>query len=152
MHKPTTETKVLAAKPHDIVTLWRGTIEDTAKRIEKHMTADGYDTSATPGIDPGNPTEKEAITQVLGMSALKPRTLPKFPEYTTSEAIAKQFAAGAIVCIAIQRKYLTKGSVSENGWVAYHEAPIRGVAWIKHTSVMAGGMINSATGRRIFAD
>lgn len=151
---PSTEQAVAAAGAEDIVILWRGTVPDTARRIARFNTADGYDTSGTPGLEPAAPTEEEALTQVMGMSAPKPRTLPKFPEYTTDPAVARQYAGGAIVCVAIKRKFLTKGSVSEKGWVALHEAPLVGVQWIPYASASGSttGLVNLATGKRLFAD
>lgn len=154
MDTPTPYSTVRDADGENIMTLWRGTVAPTAQRIAQFMTADGYDTSATPGLTPGAPTDNEAIQQVMGFSGQNPRLLPKFPEYTCNQGIALGFATGAVVCIKIKRKYLTAGSVSEQGWVAYHEAPVEKVVWEPRTSAngSATGLLNNKTGKRIFAD
>ena len=67
----------------------------------------------------GSPSEEEAIAQV-GESAFDGRLV----EFTANRTIAEAFGSkGWVIVVKIRRKYLTRGSTSECGWVAYMNAP-----------------------------
>jgi len=151
MKPPTEENKVKTASPEDVVTLWRGTRPETAQRIFSTRTAGGYDVSGTPGLEPGAPTEEQAIAQVVGASGQGFTKGTRLPEYTTSEHWAKNYANGAIVCIDIRRKFLTKGSGSEGGWVMFPEAPIQAFDAKPHTGTKTTVVLNKQ-GNQIICD
>ena len=141
MFPPSKEEDVVSAKPDDVVCLCRGCRPETGERLAKSMTAGGYDTSGTPGLEPYAPSEEEAVRQVIGGSGsgFFKSNLPRLPEFTTSIHLAQTYSSGAIVCIAIKRKFLTKGSVSECGWIARHEAPLVKVAWAPYNKPHSSG-------------
>ena len=114
---------VKKANPDDVVVLARASNPETAARIMRFKTAGGYDTTLTPGLEPTAPTETEAMRQAAGASSQDPL---KLPEYSSDQTVVESFArmSGAIVMIAIKRKFLTAGSVVEAGWVVRHEAPV----------------------------
>lgn len=97
-----------------MMTLYRGCSVQQKKQIEKNMSAGGA--TADPSV--GKPTEAEAQAQVGEYGRL--------PEYTESESVANGFASqgGFVIKVKILQKYVTKGSGSESGWVAYDNAPI----------------------------
>ncbi|MDX1607550.1 MAG: DUF4765 family protein [Candidatus Competibacterales bacterium] len=151
---PTSEKTVEQSGPDAVVCLWRGTRPETARRVEQTKTAGGYDTSQTPGLVPRAPSEEEVVAQVAGASMGGTQAVKRLPEYTTSQFWARNYATGAILCIAIKRKFLTKGSVSEGGWVMYPEAPVEGAIWENYTSAKSTStsLINPKTGKRIIGD
>jgi hypothetical protein len=152
MKSPTAENKVVSASPDEVVTLWRGTRPETAQRIHATRTAGGYDTSLTPGLEPGAPSEDAAIAQVVGASGQGFSGRTRLPEYTTSEHWAMNYANGAIVCIDIRRKFLTKGSGSEGGWVMFPEAPIEAFAAKPHTGTKKVTVVLNKQGKHLLAD
>lgn len=122
-----TEAEVSGAGAEEFVRLWRGTNVGRAESIQSKRTAGGSDVD----IDCGTPTEADILAAVGGRQPGQGTTTRKVTvEYTTNERIAKHFAAGAIVCINIKKKYLTKGSGTEGGWCVYPSAPIMGAEWI----------------------
>lgn len=159
--KPTPEESILRAPADSTIILWRGSYPDQADRVVRFKTADGYDTSGTPGITVSAPSEEDALLQVKGASdpaffrrfSLPDGTIRRLPEYTTSMALARQFANGKILIIAIKRKYLVKGSVSEFGWIADWCAPLEAVVSIDFMSInQKPDLTNPKTGRRIIGD
>ncbi len=65
------------------------------------------------------PTEDEAIAQVGEMPCFGTMI-----EFTTNQTVANQFGTGGyVITVRIKRKYLTKGSVSEAGWICRATAP-----------------------------
>lgn len=70
------------------------------------------------------PTDEEARRQV--------GELDRLPEFTKNISNASSFSVDAYyIAVKIKQKYLTQGSVSENGLVALPEAPVEIIA-IKH--------------------
>lgn len=73
---------------------------------------------------PERPSEEEVRAYV---NQVRTELSDGLIEFTTSEAIAKMFASesllGYVLTIEIQKKFLTKGSVSESGWIAKQCAP-----------------------------
>lgn len=84
-------------------------------------------TTSTAGGEPPmhsvtKPTEAEALAQVNESGHL--------PEFTCREGVAAGFGRGRfIIAIKIDARYLTQGSVSEKGFVAYPGAPVELLAW-----------------------
>lgn len=150
MLPPDTEDKVTSAPPETSVILWRGTVFGTGFDVRLYDTAGGVEASQIVMETTRAPTEEEAIGQVGGSSA-KNINPDKFPEYTTSQRHARQYAAGMIICIKIKRKFLTKGSVSEFGWVALHTAPVEFLDYELY-GIAKPQLVNPNTGKRIIAD
>lgn len=106
-----------------------------------------------PNPDCGRPTEKEAISQVGGpRSGQLSEEQKKFPEFTTSLHWAQSYATDCILMIAIQKKYLTKGSVSECGWICYDAAPCQLMGAQPYKGAPGKSLVNSATGKKLIAD
>ncbi|MFY0635069.1 MAG: DUF4765 family protein [Vannielia sp.] len=115
------ESTVSSAKPEDLVLLVRGTGMHRVTAVQKAMSANGDEANE----DTPAPDESAVVSQVGGSQSGVTRT--KLPEYTTRVDIAENFAKGAILCIAVRRKYLTKGSGTEGGWAVLGTAPVEGV-------------------------
>jgi hypothetical protein len=133
---PSSEMQVNAADPEDVVVLWRGTTVETATLIGTNRSAGGLD----PDPDCGAPSETQARMQVGGYQGVG---WEKFPEFTTNWRIAQQFARGAVVCIWIRKKYLIKGSGTEDGWIALREAPLARVRWTRYGAAVGGRLPNA---------
>lgn len=121
--KASSESTVASADPEDVVLVVRGTGIHRKDAISAAKSANGDP------ADPETPAPGEAgvISQVGGSQQGKTRT--KVPEYTTRVDIAENFAHGAIIGVAIKRKYLTKGSGTEGGWAVNGSAPIEEMVW-----------------------
>lgn len=66
----------------------------------------------------GAPSDDQAIAQVAE------QVTPDLVEFTANLSVAQRFGRkGWIIVVRINRKYLTRGSVSEQGWVAFTNAP-----------------------------
>ncbi|MFK2823728.1 DUF4765 family protein [Arcobacter sp. YIC-80] len=96
------------------VIIWRGTTGFSSELIARNKTAGGGNSFQG---EVGSPTENEARLQVaLG---------GKLPEYSTNPSVTDRFSRGHFaVVIKIKARYLTRGSVSESGWVVYKNAPV----------------------------
>ena len=134
---PYTEHQIQQAARDEMVILWRGTNVQNATAIGTNLTAGG---AGSANLSCGSPTEEEARMQVGGYSGYGYR---KQPEYTTNYKIAQQFARGAIICIWIKKMYLTKGSGSEGGWIAYPNAPLEQIYWTKYGDPHAARIPNA---------
>lgn len=143
-----TENVVENASADTVVYLYRGTRLVSAATMREKGCARGDAVNA--GC--GRPTEKEVITQVGGYQG--GGDYKKYPEFTTSLHWARVYATDCVSLVAIEKKYLTKGSVSECGWVCYDGAPCRLIAAYKYTP--PGGppktLVNSVTGKKMIAD
>ncbi|EHY1123531.1 DUF4765 family protein [Vibrio vulnificus] len=97
------------------VILWRGTSGDKAEAIAKNKTAGG---DINNGQEVPRPSKEDANIQVsIG---------GHIPEYSDSLQTVDQFSKGHYaVAIRIKLKYLRPGSASEQGWVAYKNAPVK---------------------------
>ncbi|MGC2635832.1 MAG: DUF4765 family protein [Acidobacteriaceae bacterium] len=141
-----TEEDVKKAADDDEVFVLRGSRLDSAKRM--------YETGCVRGDKPdpncGRPTEEEVISQVGGPQSGKEHF--KFPEFTTEWHWAQTYATNCIVMIAIKKKYLTKGSVSECGWVCYDAAPCRVAGVEPYKGTANKSLVNSKTGKKLIAD
>jgi len=130
-----TEEQVAAAGADDTVILCRGTVVDTANKVKANKSAGGVKADANCGA----PSEDLAKLQVGGFQTELLKKLKityeefvknKPPEYSTDEKKAKGFASGALLYVAIKKKYLTKGSGSEDGWIALPQAPLVNADWM----------------------
>ena len=127
-----TESQVASADPEQYVVLIRGCNRpEELDAIVGRSTAGG----ATPARDDGQaPSEAQAVEQVKFEGApwattgarQAARRQTNDVEYTTdaSTAIGFGMSRGGVVVARIQKKYLTKGSGSENGWICFKDAPV----------------------------
>ncbi|MGW7255834.1 DUF4765 family protein [Streptomyces sp. NPDC054834] len=102
-----------------VVTLYRGDDMARIRAMAEHNSAGG----ATPDANTPAPTEAQAGAQVSRGRL--------YPEFTADRYIARQFSrqgARGVVVVRIKAKYLTRGSESEEGWVALPGAPVEVVA------------------------
>lgn len=120
---PTSEQNVAQCVKMDgetQVILWRGCNQQQVLRI----ALQGATAATGPNINTAAPTETAALKQV------GEKSLGELVEFSTSSETASRFGRGAfIIAIAIQAKYLRKGSVSEGGWVANQAAPSTLIGW-----------------------
>lgn len=112
-----------AAAGETEVVLCRGTIGPQAENIINFKTGGGVE-GADPNVLPVS--EEIARQQVRGGRVV--------PEYTSDLSVADRFSRGHhLVIIKVKAKYLTRGSVSESGWVMPHTAPVEPVGIIDRT-------------------
>ncbi|MCA9619089.1 MAG: DUF4765 family protein [Myxococcales bacterium] len=105
----TSEHGVETAGPEEVVHLARG-CNAYQLGVARGHASDAHTTA---------PSEEEARAQVGEMPCFG-----KLIEFTTDEDVARRFGTGGyVIGIAIKRKYLTKGSVSEAGWICRDSAP-----------------------------
>lgn len=123
----TSSTKIKEAGKEDYVKLARGM--HSMKEYEsvlKNKSAGGR--KVNPNV--AAPTT-EMVVATVGMDETIPlidqesrEKRKNWVEYTNDLNIAEQFNRGGIVIVKIKKKYLTEGSISENGWVIRDEAPV----------------------------
>lgn len=105
------------------VTLCRGTINAQAEGIVTHKTAGGVE-FANSNVHP--------VSEDIAKLQVKLGRIE--PEYTTSPSVADRFSrAHYLVVVKVKIKYLTRGSISENGWIIPKNAPIEPVGIIDRT-------------------
>ncbi|AKT38225.1 uncharacterized protein CMC5_023680 [Chondromyces crocatus] len=103
------ESEVEAASGDDTVTLGRG-----CNSIQLNALRGRVGDDATTA-----PTDMEARMQVGEVPVFG-----ELIEFTTDPAVARRFGTGGyVITVKIQKKYLTKGSVSEGGWICRKHAP-----------------------------
>jgi hypothetical protein len=96
------------------------------------MLSQGSAGGATADKDTPAPSEKEASLQVGERVDLVHK-----PEFTTKFRVAEQFATNCgtedtyIIAVKIDNKYLTKGSITESGWICNESAPLEILAIAK---------------------
>jgi hypothetical protein len=106
----TNENAVAQAQPDDVVILGRGCTVHQLQILQQTQPDDN--TTA--------PTEAEGKAQVGEVP-----TFGRFIEFTSSAQIATQFGTrNKEIAVEIKRRYLTKGSVAEFGWIAKRGAPV----------------------------
>jgi ribosomal protein S18 acetylase RimI-like enzyme len=127
-----TESQVASADPEEYVILIHGChSSEQLDAIVGHSTAGG----ATPARDDGQaPSEAQAVEQVKFEGApwattgarQAARRQTNDVEYTTDASTAIRFgmSRGGVVVVKIQKKYLNKGSGTENGWICFKDAPV----------------------------
>ena len=104
------------------VTLWRGTELPRAEAMEMNGSVGG-----------GRP-DKNASAPDLAASRDQVAYGRRLPEFTTRTGVAEGFSQkGALVVVSIAAKYLTRGSVSEQGWTALPSAPLRVLELVDRT-------------------
>lgn len=112
-HVLSPEGRVKLAKPDDDLVLARGVNERQLPLCLTHPS--DAETTA--------PSDKEAMAQV------GEHVFGELVEFTTNAAIAVQFSTRSaaekkyVIVVRIKRRYLTKGSGSEGGWICRKEAP-----------------------------
>lgn len=133
----TSERSIHAAEPDHWVTLARGAnslIE--AQGIQDNETAGASSSARSDGLAPSNQTAIDVVAfEAAPWARSQPQTsqpgsAANTVEYTTNLQIAQQFGRrGGVVVIKIQRKYLVKGSTTENGWICFKDAPVEVLAY-----------------------
>lgn len=118
--RPTAFEKVDKAGADEIVILWRG-----SSWLALEGMASGGSLGGEKADENANaPTPEEASKQVGkgGDSRL--------PEFTCKTTVAESFSqGGALVLVAVKKKYLANGSGVEEGWVAKKNAPFAAMMW-----------------------
>ncbi|HEB1449708.1 TPA: DUF4765 family protein [Escherichia albertii] len=105
------------------VTLCRGTIASQAENIVSYGTAGGAEI-ANPNVSP--------VSEDIAKLQIKSGRIE--PEYTTDISVADRFSRGHhLVIIKTKVKYLTRGSISESGWIIPKNAPVEPVGLIDRT-------------------
>ncbi|HFO8906468.1 TPA: DUF4765 family protein, partial [Escherichia coli] len=105
------------------VTLCRGTIASQAENIVSFSTAGGAEI-ANPNVSP--------ISEDIAKLQIKSGRIE--PEYTTDISVADRFSRGHhLVIVKTKVKYLTRGSISESGWIIPKNAPVEPVGLIDRT-------------------
>lgn len=103
------------------VRLYRGLKESQLSGMDEKGSAKGEEVANEKTKRPSN---AEAIKQVGEM------TYGKLTEFTNDLSIAENFGRGQFVALVeIDARYLTKGSVTESGWVCKNDAPVELVKW-----------------------
>lgn len=130
-----TEEGVAAADDDAYVYLTRGVVP-TQKQLLQNKMIDGSYVSfdkiirAAEDGEPEHDVAKPSAEQARAYVAQSREPLTQnLIEFTSQEGVAKGFASGAgqrfsfVLTIRIQKKYLTKGSTGEAGWIALQHAP-----------------------------
>lgn len=105
------------------VTLCRGTIASQAENIVSYGTAGGAEI-ANPNVSP--------VSEDIAKLQIKSGRIE--PEYTTDISVADRFSRGHhLVIVKTKVKYLTRGSISESGWIIPKNAPVEPVGLIDRT-------------------
>ena len=97
------------------VTLYRGALMEDINAMVAHGSAGGRSADANTAA----PSQRQAADQVHNGR--------RHPEFSTDQYISRQFSrrgGRGVVVVMINTYYLTKGSVSEDGWVALASAPV----------------------------
>ncbi|WP_406131401.1 DUF4765 family protein [Streptomyces sp. NBC_00989] len=110
------------------VYLWRGTNLATANSMASKGSAGGR--TADPRVSA--PSSASSRSQVGHGGQL--------PEFTTSTGVAEGFSfRNALVVVYVAAKYLSKGSSSEDGWIADPKAPLTVVDIVDRTRQQSSG-------------
>lgn len=119
---PTEEEHILSASGDDSIILWRGTTVNIANSILVNRSAGGSQIN----IATSAPSTSHVVAYVGGFSTnpIINQLKNEVCEYTSNSAVAVSFSRGALVVIKIKKKYLTQGSVAEQGWLVNRSAPI----------------------------
>jgi hypothetical protein len=131
---PMSESLVRDAKPDALVTLWRGCPLAAAQAMTAAMSAGGVVANAGTAA----PSEDQAKKQAGGFSIPGFTASDRLPEFTTDTTLGFLRVSEAIVVVSILRRYLTKGSGVEGGWVALPSAPLQVIEFMQ-TGVQPGG-------------
>ncbi|EDR6814834.1 DUF4765 family protein, partial [Salmonella enterica] len=112
-----------AAAGETEVVLCRGTIGPQSENIIKFKTAGGVEGADSSVL----PVSEETARQQVRSGRIA-------PEYTTELSVADRFSRGHhLIIVKVKAKYLTRGSISESGWVIPHTAPVEPVGVIDRT-------------------
>ncbi|MEV5534383.1 eCIS core domain-containing protein [Streptomyces prunicolor] len=110
------------------VYLWRGTSLATANSMASRGSAGGR--TADPSVSA--PSSASSRSQVGHGGQL--------PEFTTGTGVAEGFSfRNALVVVYVAAKYLSKGSSSEEGWIADPKAPLTVVDIVDRTRQQGSG-------------
>lgn len=105
---------------------------DTRVTVFRGCTGEQLIRMATGQPNPSvtNPTKDEARNQVAELALAHVPIEERLVEFSTDLEIAEGFGTGQFVAVVqIDAKYLTKGSGTEDGWVAYPSAPCEIIGW-----------------------
>nr|WP_232838464.1 DUF4765 family protein [Streptomyces geranii] len=119
---------MVAEGSDDGVYLWRGTSVGTANTMARKGSAGGRTADASVAA----PSSASSRSQVGHGGQL--------PEFTTNTGVAEGFSfRNALVVVYIAAKYLSKGSSSEEGWIASPKAPLIVVDMVDRTRQQDSG-------------
>jgi hypothetical protein len=108
------------------LTLWRGTTPVKAALIQANQSAGGV--APDPTVAAPNIAAAQQQIQQGGV----------LPEYTTNSE-ASWSAGSWLIVVTINSRYLTRGSVSEQGWVCDPSAPVVVNHTVDRTCITTGG-------------
>ncbi|EJO9767309.1 DUF4765 family protein [Salmonella enterica] len=112
-----------AAAGETEVVLCRGTIGPQAENIVSFKTAGGID---------GGDVEVLPVSAEIAKEQVRSGRI--VPEYTTDLSVADRFSREHyLIIVRVKVKYLTRGSVSESGWVMPKNTPVDPVGIIDRT-------------------
>ncbi|EJB7464554.1 DUF4765 family protein [Salmonella enterica] len=112
-----------AAAGETEVVLCRGTIGPQAENIVSFKTAGGIE---------GGDVEVSPVSAEIAKEQVRSGRI--VPEYTTDLSVADRFSREHyLIIVRVKVKYLTRGSVSESGWVMPKKTPVDPVGIIDRT-------------------
>ncbi|EIO5006361.1 DUF4765 family protein [Salmonella enterica] len=112
-----------AAAGETEVVLYRGTIGPQAENIVSFKTAGGIE---------GGDVEVLPVSAEIAKEQVRSGRI--VPEYTTDLSVADRFSREHyLIIVRVKVKYLTRGSVSESGWVMPKKTPVDPVGIIDRT-------------------
>ncbi|EEI2440602.1 DUF4765 family protein [Salmonella enterica] len=112
-----------AAAGETEVVLFRGTIGPQAENIVSFKTAGGIE---------GGDVEVLPVSAEIAKEQVRSGRI--VPEYTTDLSVADRFSREHyLIIVRVKVKYLTRGSVSESGWVMPKNTPVDPVGIIDRT-------------------
>ncbi|ECG9010616.1 DUF4765 family protein [Salmonella enterica] len=112
-----------AAAGETEVVLCRGTIGPQAENIVSFKTAGGIE---------GGDVEVLPVSAEIAKEQVRSGRI--VPEYTTDLSVADRFSREHyLIIVRVKVKYLTRGSVSESGWVMLKKTPVDPVGIIDRT-------------------
>ncbi|ECK2988936.1 DUF4765 family protein [Salmonella enterica] len=112
-----------AAAGETEVVLCRGTIGPQAENIVSYKTAGGIE---------GGDVEVLPVSAEIAKEQVRSGRI--VPEYTTDLSVADRFSREHyLIIVRVKVKYLTRGSVSESGWVMPKNTPVDPVGIIDRT-------------------
>ncbi|MEU9782734.1 DUF4765 family protein [Streptomyces phaeochromogenes] len=116
------------------VYLWRGTTASTARNMMSKGSAGGRTADSSVAAP-----DRESSRSQVGHGG-------QLPEFTTNAGVAEGFSfQNVLVVVYIAAKYLSKGSSSEEGWIANPKAPLTVVDVVDRTRGQSSGRRGNAS-------
>lgn len=132
------------------VTLAAGMSLRASTAVEENGSAGGID----PNPDCGRPAEGDAILQAQGNHGQGGQA-PDLYEFTSKPSVATGFGRREGCCVTvikINTRYLSLGSVAEEGFACFRSAPVEFVGRHEFPREQRVNLTNAKTGKRIVAD